>query len=53
MDILQLFIEYFGIDLLNDASTFTDLISLILEITIAMFLVCFVIRSLFYLVRRY
>ena len=53
MDILQLFVEYFGIDMLSETATITDLLSLMLEIGIAMFLVCFALRSLFYLLRRY
>ena len=53
MDILELFLEYFGIDMLSETATITDLLSLTFEIGIGMFLVCFALRSLFYLLRRY
>lgn len=53
MDILQLFVEYFGIEMLSETATITDLLSLMLQIGIALFLVCFALRSLFYLLRRY
>ena len=53
MDILELFIEYFGIDLLSNTSTIVDLINLLFEIGIGIFLVAFTLRSLFYLLRRY
>ena len=53
MDILELFIEYFGIDMLTGTSTIVDLINLVLEIGIGIYLVSFTLRSLFYLLKRY
>lgn len=53
MDLLELFVDYFGIDMLSDVSTLPDLISLCLEIFIGLFLVSFALRSLFYLLKRY
>lgn len=53
MEILELFINYFGIDLLTETSNIVDLINVCIEISIALFLVAFTLRSLFYLLKRY
>lgn len=51
MDILNLFLDFFGINLLNETSSFYDLLNISLSIFVAMFLVCFIIRSLFLLLK--
>lgn len=51
MELFNYLLSYFGIDLLNDASTLTDLLSVVFVIFGALFIFTFTIRSLFLLLR--
>lgn len=57
MDIYNSIIQFFGIDTLSSASTFTDYLNILSEIFVSVYLVAFFIRSLFLVVaipdRRY
>lgn len=47
MALVESLIEFFGIDLLQQAATFTDVISLVLEIGVGVWLTLFICRCLF------
>lgn len=47
MEIADSLITYFGIDLLVESATFVDLLNVVLRIGVAVWLVAFIIRSLF------
>lgn len=51
MDLFNQFINFFGISMLTESSTIIDLINICFSVFVAMFLVCFVLRSLFKLLR--
>lgn len=53
MEIFNMFLEYFGIDMLTETSNIIDLVNMTLKIGLAIWLVTFVLRSIFYLVKRY
>lgn len=50
MDIYTSIIEFFGIDALTSASTMTEYLNCIIQIFVSVYLVCFIIRSLFLVV---
>ena len=50
MDIYNSIIQFFGIDTLTSASTFTDYLNILSEIFVSVYLVAFFIRSLFLVV---
>lgn len=50
MDIYNSIIQFFGIDTLSSASTFTDYLNILSEIFVSVYLVAFFIRSLFLVV---
>lgn len=47
MAIVDSLITYFGIDLLNESSTFIDLLNTTTKIGLSMWLTIFIIRSMF------
>lgn len=47
MELVQSLYDFFGIELLTESTTFPELISYILQIFIAVWLVLFIIRSMF------
>lgn len=47
MEIMQSLIDFFGIDLLNEAATFIDLLNCILRIGVSLWITIFIIRSMF------
>lgn len=47
MDIFNSLMDFFGIDALSQASTFPDLLNYIVSITVGIYIVAFLIRSLF------
>lgn len=49
MEIVNQLITFFGIDLLTESATFVDLLNVSLKIGVAMWLVIFIIRSMFLL----
>jgi len=51
MELFEMIINFFGIDMLTSTSTLTDLLNLCISIFVAMFLVCFTVRSLFLLLK--
>lgn len=51
MELFNYLLNYFGIDLLNDTATLTDLISVCFIVFGALFIFTFTIRSLFLLLR--
>lgn len=51
MELFTQFINFFGIDMLTETSSIVDLLNIGFSIFIALFLVCFVLRSLFLMLR--
>ena len=47
MDLVQSLYDFFGFDLLSSAVTFPELLSYILQVFIGVWLVLFIIRSIF------
>ena len=47
MAIADSIIQFFGIDLLSGASTFTDLLNVVLKIGVSLWVTIFIIRSMF------
>lgn len=47
MAIADSIIQFFGIDLLSSASTFTDLLNVVMKIGVSLWVVIFIIRSMF------
>ena len=47
MELVQSLYDFFGIELLTESTTFPEFISYILQIFIAVWLVLFIIRSMF------
>lgn len=47
MEVINSLITFFGIDLLNESSTFIDLLNCMFRIGISMWLTIFIIRSMF------
>lgn len=47
MDIFNSFFDFFGLELLTESATFVDLINNLVQIGLALFIVCFFIKSLF------
>lgn len=50
MEIYNSLIEFFGIESLSSTATFIDLINYVIPLTVAIFIVCFLIRTLFLMV---
>ena len=47
MEIFNSLYDFFGFELLNDSSTFVDLINNMFQIGLGVFIVCFFIKSIF------
>ena len=47
MDIFNSIYNFFGLELLADSATFIDLINNLVQVGLAIFIVCFFIKSLF------
>lgn len=47
MEIFNSFYEFFGLELLTESATLVDLINNVVQIGIAMFILCFFIKALF------
>lgn len=47
MEIMQSLIDFFGIALLSESSTFIDLLNCILRIGVSLWITIFIIRSIF------
>lgn len=50
MDIFTSLIDFFGIDTLTSVSTFPELLNYIIMITVGIYIVAFLIRSLFLII---
>lgn len=53
MEILQLVLNFFNIEMLTADSTVLELVVYLIQILIAIWLVAFVVRSLFLLLSKY
>lgn len=47
MEIFNSFYEFFGLELLSDASTLADLINALVQVGLGVFIICFFIKALF------
>lgn len=47
MEIFNSFFDFFGLDLLTESATLVDLINNLVQIGLAMFILCFFIKALF------
>lgn len=47
MEIFNSLYDFFGFELLTDAATFVDLINALTQVGLAVFIVCFFIKSIF------
>lgn len=47
MEIAEMIISFFGIDMISESSTFVDLINVFMRIGVSLWVVIFVIRSMF------
>ena len=47
MEIFNSFYEFFGFELLSDSATLVDLINSLVQIGLAVFILCFFIKALF------
>ena len=52
MDIFNSLYDFFGLELLSETATFIDLINNLLEVGLAVFIVCFFFKSLFALMAK-
>lgn len=50
MELFTSLIDFFQIDPLTSSATFVDVINYIISLTLAVYLVCFLIRSLFLMI---
>ena len=51
MQLSDLLIEFFGIDLLMESATFIDLLNVSFRIFVGLWITCFIIRSMFMVLR--
>lgn len=51
MAIADSIIQFFGIDMLSSANTFTDLLNVLMKIGVSLWVVIFIIRSMFLVIR--
>ena len=47
MEIFNSFYEFFGLELLSESATLVDLINNIVQVGLALFIICFFIKALF------
>lgn len=47
MDIFNSLYDFFGLELIGESATFIDLINNLLQVGLAVFIVCFFIKALF------
>lgn len=47
MEIIQDIMDFFGIDMLTESATFVDVLSFIIMLAFAVFIVCYIVKLMF------